>query len=307
MTTRTASRLALVAAIAAASSLVFGSPVSSQELEPRPDLVFERAGEIHVRSPGGATRRLTRNRVWDGLPAWSPDRRRIVFVRAARGDSDIWVMDADGSHPRRLVGSAPRAQDLYPRFSPDGASIVFSSNRGDREPELYVMRADGTKVRRLTRTPRFVQNIQPAFSPDGRWIVFTSNRVSFFNFEIFRVRARDGGGAKRLTFWGTGEDGAPGDDVSPSYSPDGARIAFASDRDGGYAVWTMDAAGRDLREVTRHPGYNVVFPRFSADGRSLVYTAFGDAPGTVRGDRLWTVRTDGKARRALGPGSAADW
>jgi TolB protein len=260
-----------------------------------------------VRGAGDAVRRLTRNRVFDGFPSWSPDRKRIVFVRSvAENDADVWIMNTDGTGARRLAGSARGAQDLYPAFSPDGRWIVFASDRGGREPDLYVMRADGKKLRRLVAGPKFVVDTQPRFSPDGRHVVFTSNRVSFFNHEIYRVRFSDGGGLQRLTYWGTGKDGAPGDDVSPSYSPDGKRIAFVSDRNGGYAIWTMDANGGDLREVSRHPGHNVVFPRFSPDGRSLVYTSFRDAQGR-HPDVLWTVGADGSGRRSLGLGHAADW
>ena len=168
------------------------------------------------------------------------------------------------------------------------------------------MRAGGTGLRRLTRGAGWIDDTQPSFSPDGRSIVFTSNRVAFFNYEVFRLRVADGG-LTRLTFWGSGEDGAPGDDVSPSYSPDGKRIAFVSDRGGGYAVWTMDARGGGLRKVARHPGHNVVSPRFSPDGRSLVYTAFADRHGVPAVDELWTVKHDGSARKKLFLGTSADW
>jgi len=299
-------RAALLGALLAALALV-ATPFPGAASPAAPELVFARGGEIYTRSASGAVRRLTHNRVSDGLPSWSRDRSHIVFVRAsAPSDADVWIMNADGSHARRLAGSARGAQDLYPAFSPDGRWIVFASDRGAREPDLYVMRVDGSGVRRLVTGPRHVIDTQPRFSPDGRFVVFTSNRPSFFNHELYRVRFPGGAGLTRLTFWGSGADGAPGDDVSPSYSPDGRRIAFVSDRpDGRYAVWTMDARGRDLRLVSRHPGQNVVFPRFSPDGTALVYTSFPSGSG--RPERLWSVRVDGGGRRALGLGGAGDW
>jgi Tol biopolymer transport system component len=251
-------------------------------------------------------RRVTRTPWYEGFPSWSPDRSRIVYVAAPKGDSDIYVMNADGTGVRRLAGSAKGATDLYPAWSPDGRLIAFTSNRGGIENELYVMRADGTKLRRLTRTPKWVDDSAPSFSPDGRHIVFASNRVSFFNYELYRIRVADGGGLTRLTFWGSGKDGAPGDDLLPDYSPDGKRIAFVSDRNGGYAIWVMNANGKGLREVVRHRGRNVVFPRFSPDGRSLVYTTFDPAARAPRFE-LWTVGIDGSNRTAVGRGSEADW
>jgi TolB protein len=215
------------------------------------------------------------------------------------------VARADGSGVRRLTRGGPRAQDLYPAWSPDGRSIAFSSSRGDREPELYVMRADGSGLRRLTRTPRHVQNVQPRFSPDGRFVVFASNRVAYWNQELYRVRAADGGGPRRLTFWGSGADGAPGDDLMPSYSPDGLRIAFVSDRRGGHAVWTMDADGTNVRRVAAHDGLTTVFPRFSPDGRRLVYATTRD--GDAKDVRLWTVSSSGGRPTPIGAGTEPDW
>jgi Tol biopolymer transport system component len=299
----TAALLALLAGLALSAS----APSRPGAAAPGFSLVFARDGEIYVRSVAGAVRRLTRDGASDSFPAWSPDRKRIVFSRATRGDADIYVMRANGTGLRRLAGSARGGQDLYPRFSPDGRSIVFASARGSREADVFVMRADGSGVRRIVAGPAWVEDTQPAFSPDGRHVVFASNRLSFFNYELYRVRTVGGGRATRLTFWGSGRDGAPGDDVSPSYSADGRRIAFVSDRRGGYAVWTMNARGGGLRELTRHPGQNVVFPRFSPDGRRLVYTAFPSRPGVAPVERIWTVRVDGSGRRSLGRGVSADW
>jgi Tol biopolymer transport system component len=100
--------------------------------------------------------------------------------------------------------------------------------------------------------------------------VFSSNRVAYSNYELFRIRAADGRRLERLTSWGSGADLAPGDDLMPDVSPDGRRIAFVSDRDGGYGVWTMAADGSGLRMVVRDAGLNHAFPRFSPDGSRLV-------------------------------------
>jgi TolB protein len=274
------------------------APASAAPAAPA-DIVFSRAGDLHVRALDGAERALTRGAPYDEFPAWSPDRSRIAFVR----DGDLYVARADGSAPRRIVRRP--GFERYPAWSPDGRRIAFAANHDRGEYDIHVVRRDGRGLRRLTRTARHVEDTQPAFTPDGRHIVFASNRLSFFNFEIYRMRASDGGGLKRLTHHGTGADGAPGDDIHPDVSPDGKRIAFVSDRGGGYAVWTMATDGADLRRVVRHRRLGHAFPRFSPDGSRLVYMTL---PLDEREDpRLWTVPALGGGPVALGGGRTPDW
>ena len=307
----------LIAATAAAATLALVAGASDlQTPQPRAGsaveaaIVYGRAGEIHVRATDGTTRRLTHNRVFDGFPAWSPDRSEIAFVRVTRSGGRIHVMNADGTNVRRVTPLAARTRgtnDLYPAWSPDGSLIAFASNRHTVERDIYVIGADGRGLRRLTRNAGYIDDTQPRFSPDGRFVAFTSNRVAYSNYEIYRVRVSDGRGVKRLTFWGSGGHGTPGDDVSPAYSPDGARIVFISDRRGGYAVWTMDAAtGKNLREVTRHKRLNQALPRFSPAGAKIVYTTFSPV-GDGSDARVWTVGVDGSGRTTLGLGGEADW
>ena len=68
----------------------------------------------------------------------------------------------------------------------------------------------------------------------------------------------------------------------------------------------MNANGKGLREVVRHRGRNIVFPRFSPDGASLVYTTF-DPTARRPVFQLWTVGVDGTNRTLVGRGSEADW
>ncbi len=78
-------------------------------------------------------------------PAWSPDGRRLAFVVARVGDAQIYLMNADGSAPRRIT---PSGLNLLPTWSPDGQSIAFLGSR-DGALSVYVMNADGTGQRRL--------------------------------------------------------------------------------------------------------------------------------------------------------------
>jgi dipeptidyl aminopeptidase/acylaminoacyl peptidase len=116
-------------------------------------------------------------------PSWSPDGRRIAFARS-RGDDDseIYVMNADGSRQRAITRSD--GADDEPDWSPLGDKIVFRSRR-DGNSEIYVMNADGSEVTRLTWNEEY--DGHPDWSPDGTRIAFASDRDG--NSQIYVMRA----------------------------------------------------------------------------------------------------------------------
>ena len=125
-------------------------------------------------------------------PAWSPDGRKLAFVRLNAGlGAPIYVVEADGSGLRRLAHNP--ALDAAPTWSPDGRKLAFVSER-DGNSEVYVMSANGSGQRNLTRDPAF--DGDPAWSPDGRSIAFRSTREG--NTEVYIMNA-DGSGQRNLT------------------------------------------------------------------------------------------------------------
>jgi dipeptidyl aminopeptidase/acylaminoacyl peptidase len=128
-------------------------------------IVFERRrgltpnSDLYVMNADGSDqRRLTRNS-GGGIPRWSPDGRRIAFLRqelpkggsAPPAPAYVYVMNADGSGPRRLARMAKFDYSL-PSWSTNGRKIVFVSER-DGNPEVYVVNVDGSGKRNLTRHP----------------------------------------------------------------------------------------------------------------------------------------------------------
>jgi Tol biopolymer transport system component len=93
--------------------------------------------------------RLTTNPAIDTSPAWLGT--RIAFASTRDGNSEIYVMNADGTAVTRLTTNP--ASDAAPAGSPDGQRIAFASTRDDPNSEIYVMNADGTAVTRLTTNP----------------------------------------------------------------------------------------------------------------------------------------------------------
>ncbi len=131
------------------------------------------------------------------VPRWSPDGTRLAYdFTPLNGQGDIYVINADGTNPRRLTTDP--ANDTWPVWSPDGKKILFDSRR-DGDIELYVMNADGTNLRQLTSNYG-VADMDGCWSLDGKKIVFVSDRDTpgHETTELYMMDS-DGGNVVRLT------------------------------------------------------------------------------------------------------------
>ena len=220
---------------------------------------------------------------------------RIVFTSNRDGNSEIYVMNADGSGQRRLTRN-PKAPtdgewcepctDEFGVLSPDGRKIAFSSYRdstyADDVPEIYVMNADGSGQRRLTRNKG---GGFPVWSPNGRRIAFIS-QPDYSEGEVYVMNA-DGSGQRNLT-----RDAA--DDQSPTWSPDGRKIAFERDGDSFEEIFVMNADGSDQSRLTHKFGSDI-FPVWSPSGRKIAFTS----PGSGGYENVFVMNADGSDQRNL--------
>jgi Tol biopolymer transport system component len=174
--------------------------------------------QIYVmNSDGGASKRVTDVKTGDACgPAWSPDGKKIAYYAFANTqpsrNPEIWLMDADGSNPKKLTDHG-----MDPSWSPDGRQIAYASRR-DGIFQIYAMKADGSNVRRLTKDKS--EDSNPAWGPAGNAIAYisatTDDRRGLF------VMNPDGSEPQRLIF------SKHQDFCFPSWSTDGSQIIISS-------------------------------------------------------------------------------
>ena len=205
-----------------------------------------------------------------GLVAATPEPQKIVFSRVfpQPGQIGLFIAAADGSNERPLV--APADVDYDAAWAPDGASIVFTSERNG-SADLYRVRPDGAGLERLTDSLAY--DDQAAFSPDGRQLVFVTTRgngtADLWTMDLQTRRT------KALT-------SGPGGDFRPSWSPDGRWIAFSSDRLSNLPfargrwehlhlvdLYIVHPDGSGLKQITE-PGGFCGSPKWTADSRRVI-------------------------------------
>jgi Tol biopolymer transport system component len=164
---------------------------------------------------------------------------------------------------------------LPPPTPPPPQWIAFETVRGDLgDYEIFVMATDGSRLANLTNC--WADDVAPVWSPDGRHIAFVSLRdtltgkwgmgtSSIYIIDFDPVAGVSRGEARRLT-----DDG--GSDGWPTWSPDGQRIAFHSDRGGDWDIWVINVDGTGLTNLTRQPGDDQ-YADWSPDGKKIAFTS----------------------------------
>ncbi len=177
----------------------------------------------------------------DSLPVWSPDGSRIAFFSNRPGQYDIFVIDVSGENLTNLTNS-PEIHEYVPSWSPDGTHILYQS----WDDHFHTLRlADGHKTQ-VTQAQGDRRN--PVWSADGKQIAFAGDvQGEVDNLDIY-IMDIETGVEKRLTVH-------PDEDFRPAWSPDGAYIVFESEGDGGYDLYRITVASREVVRLTQlHEG-----------------------------------------------------
>ena len=242
--------------------------------------------EIFVMNADGSGQRNLTGNAGGGFPVWSPDGQQIAFSRDNGFIPNLYVMNVDGSGQRRVTQDPIHVWGAS--WSPDGQRLTFSSGVQGNPGRwnIYVVNVDGSGQQQLTRDA----GQDPAWSPDGQRIAFTSIRRNERPgrprwLTLLHVVNADGSERRELARQSNS-------DASFSWSPDGQRIAFVSDRDGNDEVYVVNVDG-GLRNLTRNPARDG-HPVWSTDGRTVGFVS------NRGGNRdIYVMNADGTRQRNL--------
>lgn len=197
--------------------------------------------------------------------AWTPDSAALVYTGA--DDGKLRRVPRAGGKSRAITDG--QGVNASPSVAPDGSFVVYLADRGDVDDEVFIAVRDldsrTASARRLTPDTLFAMD--PQVSPDGARVacVLYDRRVWRSHDTQIAVIALASGEIAVLT---------PTDNVlnvAPRWSPDGATLAFTSDRDGYNNIFTVPAGGGEARAVMPER-FEQAEPSWSPDGRRIAYT-----------------------------------
>lgn len=248
------------------------------------DLSNNEAGVFTINLQTGEKIRLTtpENPAVDHTPRFSPDGKSLAFIRYFSSfRREIFVVPATGGEPRQITSDNVRIYGLA--WNADSRSLFFTSFRGGNQLDLWRIAANDQAEPQMISTGS--SNLQDlAISPNGRTIAFVAETADENIWEI------EPNHVPRPLIRSTRAD------HSQQFSPDGANIAFVSDRTGNYEIWLADADGKNQRQLTAENG-SAGSPRFSPDGKFIAYDA-----QVAGGSDIYLISVNGGAARRLTEG-----
>jgi len=264
---------------------------------------------------------------------WSPDGKQLVLVdrESDHAPLSLFLLDLESSTRRRITSPPPKSLgDSTPVFAADGSGIVFVRTLSLAVQDIFLLDLKTGQEQQLTKDRRRIYGL--AWNPNDNRIIFSSTRSA--NSRLWRISAKGGeperlpGIADQAGFLAISQNGkrlaytrsvidtniwlydlpekltttptgavlmaSTRHEQGPRFSPDGARIAFASNRSGSLEIWVADSNGQNMNQLTNFNGPSTGSPMWSPDGKFIV---FDSRPGG--NPDVYVVSADGGLPRRL--------
>ncbi|CDG84438.1 Tol-Pal system beta propeller repeat protein TolB [Janthinobacterium agaricidamnosum] len=174
----------------------------------------------------------------NSAPSWSPDGNHLAVALSRDGHTQVYTVNADGSGLRRISNSS--GIDTEPQYSADGQSIYFTSDRSGG-PQIYRMSTSGGDAKRVTFSGNY--NISPRIASDGKTLAYISRRDG--NFQLYAMDLASG---QELRLSDSTND------ESPSFSPNGKYIMYATTLGQRKSLAVVSVDGRVKQRLTTQAG-----------------------------------------------------
>jgi tricorn protease len=237
-------------------------------------IVFVAEGDLwKVSVEGGAATRLTSHPAGESEPAVSPDGKTVAFVARYEGPAELYTMPLEGGRPTRRTYGVEAIS--VSGWTPDGR-VLYSTRVYSTLPnwQLVALNVDRDGLAGVPERVPLAQAANGWYDDEGRMLYFTRFRAQGSETKRYK-----GGTAENI--WKFGEADEEATPLTADYAGTSrrpmvwrGRIYFASDRDGTMNLWSMDPDGGDLRQHTRHAGWDMASP-YLHDGR-IVYQLGAD-------------------------------
>ncbi len=226
--------------------------------------------ELHLMHPNGVVDEL-HTRGWSRTPEFSPDGREVAFSYASNTGTKIYAIDVENKETRRLTLGLAGPREFSPTWSPGGDAIGFSTN--SNEPSTLGIRTFGRLEIEDFTPPNFDRVDEPAWAPDDTdRIAFSGDNDNDNDLNDSDIWVYDPDPNDRHWIRITRDNA---NNASPTWSPDGRKLAFSSSTDGGTDIWEYDFETRETSRLTENGGLDW-YPAWSPDGKKIAFASLRD-------------------------------